>query len=101
MTYENLVSLLILSMKNLILLFGNRIMHQIEQFVPVFVAAGGTKEEALDFLFTNKILTKVQGRFEDYIKNALLNLDKLIVKQYGSRAFKDSRHLIAVMIKRL
>lgn len=81
--------------------FGNRIMHQINEFVPVFVACGGTKEEALDFLFTRKILTKVQGRFEDYIRAALLNLDKLIVKQYGSRSFSGSRHLIATIIKRL
>lgn len=81
--------------------FGNRIFHQIEKFVPVFVASGGTKEEALDFLFARKILVKVQGRFEDYIKHALINLEKLIKKQYGSKSFKDSLHLIASMTKRL
>lgn len=87
--------------ENLDLTFGNRIMSQIEQFVPVFIACGGTKEEALDFLFARKLLTKVQGRYEDYVKTSLLNLEKLMTKQYGSRTFKISKQLIASMIRRL
>ena len=81
--------------------FGNRIFHQINEFVPVYVATGGTLEEGLDLLFATKILRKVEGRFEDYIKNGLLNLEKLITKEYGKSAFKESRHLINVMVKRL
>lgn len=81
--------------------FGNRIMHQIEQFVPVFIACGGTKEDALDFLFARKVLAKIQGRYEDYVKVSLLNLEKLIIKQYGNKSFKDSKQLIASIIKRL
>lgn len=83
------------------LAIGNRIMNQLQKFVPVYVAAGGTKEEALDFMFTRKVLAKVEGRYEEYVKNALINLDKLISKQYGRSAFKDSRQLIAAIIKRL
>jgi len=87
--------------ENLDVTFGNRIMHQIEQFVPVFIACGGKKEEALDFLFARKVLTKVQGRYEDYVKTSLLNLDKLITKQYGNKSFSISKQLIASIIRRL
>lgn len=38
--------------------FGNRILRQIEILVPVYVACGGSKEDALDFLFSRKIVAK-------------------------------------------
>ncbi|MDY2575125.1 MAG: hypothetical protein SOW55_04035 [Bacilli bacterium] len=80
--------------------FGNRILNQINEFVPVFVATGGTKEEALDFLFTRKILYKIEGRFEDYIKQGLLELKKLITKLYQDK-FTMSIQEIDKMLKRL
>jgi len=81
--------------------FGNRIMNQIAQFVPVYIACGGTKEEALDFMFARKVLTKIQGRYEDHIKAGLLTLSKMLDKQYGTGVFKESKHLIAVQVKQL
>lgn len=80
--------------------FGNRILNQIETFVPVFVACGGSKEEALDFLFTRKILYKLEGRFEDYVKQGLLELKDLIKSSYGDK-FDKSLHEIDKMLKRL
>jgi len=80
--------------------FGNRILNQIEKFVPVFVACGGSKEEALDFLFTRKILYKLEGRFEDYVKQGLLELKDLIKSSYGDK-FDKSLHEIDKMLKRL
>ena len=44
--------------------FGNRILNQISELVPVFVSCGGTKEEALDFLLSRKVISKIEGRFE-------------------------------------
>ena len=76
------------------LTFGNRIMRQIQLFVPVFVACGGKKEDALDFMFARKVVSKLEGRFEDYIKEGLLNLKTLIVKNYGENAFPQINHLI-------
>ena len=46
--------------------FGNRILNQISELVPVFVSCGGTKEEALDFLLSRKVISKIEGRFEEY-----------------------------------
>ena len=81
--------------------FGNRIMTQIESFVPIYVALGGTKEEALDFLFARKILRKVEGMFEDFVKEELANLSNLITKTYGKGIFKETEKLIAKFTKRL
>ena len=63
--------------------FGNRIMVQIENFVPVYVALGGSKEEALDFMFARKVLRKADGLFGDYVKEELVNLTKLMHSLYG------------------
>ena len=81
--------------------FGNRIMVQIESFVPIYVALGGTKEEALDFMFARKILRKVDGMFEDFVKDELANLSRLITSLYGKNVFKETEKLIAKFTKRL
>ena len=81
--------------------FGNRIMVQIESFVPIYVALGGTKEEALDFMFARKILRKVDGMFEDFVKDELANLSRLITSLYGKNVFKETETLIAKFTKRL
>lgn len=83
------------------LTFGNRIMRQIQLFVPVFVACGGKKEDALDFMFARKVVSKLEDRFEDYIKEGLLNLKTLIVKNYGENAFPQTNHLIDKFIRKL
>lgn len=81
--------------------FGNRIMNQIENFTPVFVACGGTKEEALDFMFARKVLRKLEGKFDDYIKDGLDKLLSLITKVYGKDVFKHSEHDIVNMRRKL
>lgn len=62
---------------------GNRIMNQIDNIVPVFVACGGTKETAIDFMISKKLVSKIEGRFEEYVKDALNNLIQLLHKTYG------------------
>jgi MoxR-like ATPase len=63
---------------------GNRIMHQISLFVPVYIAEGGSKNEALDFMFAQKVVSKLKGRYEDYMKSGLLDLEKKCEKLYGN-----------------
>ena len=62
---------------------GNRILNQIDNIVPVFVACGGKKETAIDFMLSKKLIGKIEGRFEDYVKGALKDLLDLINKTYG------------------
>ena len=83
------------------LTFGNRILNQIETLVPIFMACGGNKESAIDFLFTRKVLAKLEGRFEEYVKNALKQLLALINKTYGKGVFVRSEKAINTLIRRL
>jgi MoxR-like ATPase len=83
------------------LTFGNRILNQIETLVPTYIACGGKKEEVLDFLLTRKVLAKLEGRFEEYVKPSLKQLLVLIHKTYGSKAFARSEKAINAMIRRL
>ena len=81
--------------------FGNRIMKQIETFVPVFVAAGGTKEEALDMMFATKILRKLEGAYEDYVKEGLQKLLRLVRATYGAGVFTEKEAAITRLTKKL
>lgn len=81
--------------------FGNRIMNQIEKLVPTLIACGGTKEEALDFVFARKVLVKLEGRFEEYVKGALNQLLQLLHQIYGPGVFKHSEKEIRNLIRKL
>lgn len=81
--------------------FGNRILNQIENFVPVYVACGGTKEDALDFLFSRKIIAKLDGRFEEYVKEGLNSLISLLDQTYGANSFELTRREIRKFLRKL
>lgn len=81
--------------------FGNRILNQITTLVPIYCACGGKKEEALDFLLSRKIISKLEGRFEEYVKVALRDLLALIEKTYGTNVLKRSEKTIQTLIRRL
>jgi hypothetical protein len=81
--------------------FGNRILSQINTFVPTFVACGGKKEDALDFILTRKVLYKLEGRFEEYVKPSLKKLLSLIQKTYGANVFSMSEKEINNLIRKL
>lgn len=81
--------------------FGNRILNQIETIVPLYIALDGKKEEILDFMLTRKVLCKLEGRFEDFVKPALKNLLVLLDKTYGKGDFPNSAAYINKLIKKL
>ncbi len=83
------------------LTIGNRILNQIDQVVPVFVAAGGTKEDALDFMLCKKLFAKLEGRFEDYVKTALNETLEVLTETYGPGVLKRSETVIKKIEKTL
>lgn len=56
--------------------FGNRIVTQTIDFVAVFVAAGGTLEDALDYQISTKILRKVIATDDE---EALIELGDVVI----------------------
>ncbi|MBE6143044.1 MAG: hypothetical protein E7177_03555 [Erysipelotrichaceae bacterium] len=99
--YKKLESITDLIYEHFDVTFGNRILNQIEVLVPTFIACGGKKEDVLDFLLTRKVLVKIEGRFEEYVKGALKQLLGALEKAYGKGVFKRSEKAINQMIKRL
>lgn len=81
--------------------FGNRVMNQIENLIPIFVAAGGKKEDALDFILARKVLIKLEGRFEEFVKPTLKNIIDILDTIYGKKEFNLSRKQLNSLIRKL
>jgi len=81
------------------LAFGNRIMKQLNSFVPCYVAAGGTELEAFDFIFKTKILKKFEVLNVAFLRDELSGLDAELTKLFGKDEFLLSRDKIKVLIK--
>lgn len=99
--YEKLEALTAFVYDQFDITFGNRIMTQIDNLVPTFIACGGSKEDIIDFLFARKVLVKLEGRFEEYVKGALQQLQQLIQETYGTGVFKHSEKAIRNLIRKL
>ena len=77
--------------------FGNRIMRQIEDFVPVFVECGGNELDAIDYLISSKILRKFEQLNLALIKNELDEFINYLNVNFG----KDNMKLCKEFILRL
>ncbi len=77
--------------------FGNRIMKQIESFIPVYVSCGGTELEALDDILAKKVMRKLGMQNPVYIRN---NAEKLI--RYMDELFGEENLILCKnFVKRL
>jgi len=65
------------------LTYGNRILKQIKNFVPVYVACGGTEAAGLDFMLQSKILRKLQSLNLSYLTKELGEFITFIDKTFG------------------
>ena len=86
--------------KHFRLTFGNRILRQIKDFVPCYIACGGTELGGIDFMFAKKILRKFEslglGFIRDEIDGLLLYLDKT----FGEQEMKISKEYL-LRLKRM
>lgn len=98
--YTKLRSLIEFTYNKFDLTIGNRIMNQIDNFVPVYMACGGKKDDAIDFMFSRKVVSKLEGRFEEYIKQGLIELRSLIAKTYPGDEFKYTNHEINKLLRK-
>lgn len=71
--------------------FGNRILKQIDDFIPVFMACGGTEGEALDYLISRKIFKKFESLNISYVRDEIKELIAFIEKTFGKTALPDSK----------
>ena len=65
------------------LAFGNRIVKQLKDFVPVYVACGGKEIVAVDYLLANKILRKFDQLNLAYIRNEIDGFVEFLDQTFG------------------
>ena len=81
------------------LAFGNRILKQLDTFIPVYVGCGGKEVDGYDFIFTNKVLKKFESLNIAFLKDELKELDSQLDKMYGKGNFKMAHAYIENLLK--
>jgi hypothetical protein len=69
-------------------------MKQIKAFVPVYVASGGTENEALDYMVARKIFRKFEGLNLPFLQDEINDLSKLITKLFGKDQFEECQEFL-------
>lgn len=86
-------------LRNFKLVFGNRIMKQLNVFLPIYIACGGSDVDGLDFFFRTKILRKFQSLNIGFLKDELHGLIEELDKLFGKNNFSMSKSYIEDLIK--
>ncbi len=73
------------------LTFGNRIMRQIKDYVPCYVACGGTELDGIDFIFSCKILRKFESLGMGFIRDEIDGLIKYLDSVFGEENMQISK----------
>jgi len=70
--------------------FGNRIVKQLTEFVPAYVACGGEEIEGIDYILANKILRKFEQLNLGIIKNEIDGFVEFLNNTFGQDKMKES-----------
>ena len=81
--------------ENLGITFGNRIMRQIESYVPVYVACGGSELEAIDTVLAKKVLRKLESKNPVYVRNAASALSLYLDELFSEGSMPVCRAMLA------
>ncbi len=72
--------------KHFRLAFGNRIMKQIRDFIPCFIACGGTEIDAVDFIVAKKVFRKFESLSLGFMKDELHKFSMYLDRLFGKGA---------------
>lgn len=81
-------------MSNFHITFGNRIMQQIRNYVPIITACGGHELEALDDIMSKKVLRKLETKNMVYVKSAAPGLIAFIEELFGEQEMGQCKEYI-------
>jgi len=79
------------------LTFGNRIMKQINEYVPVLVSCGGTEVEAIDDILSRKVFRKLESKNPVYVRQMAEDVCGYLDDLFGVDSLplcKEAIHLI-------
>lgn len=69
--------------------FGNRIMKQLNMFVPVYVACGGTELEGIDYMLVTKVFRKFEDQNLSLIRDEIKGLIQFLDRTFGKDEMKE------------
>ena len=81
--------------------FGNRIMRQINDYVPVFIACGGDEMDAIDDILSKKVIRKLESANSVYLKRKKDELLKILDDIFGYNKMPYCKEMIESMVKEL
>ena len=76
------------------LAFGNRIMKQLYDFIPVYVACGGTELGGMDYIIARKVLKKFESMNVSFVRDEITGLISYIDKTFGEDGRPDSKEYL-------
>ena len=82
------------------LAFGNRIVKQLRDFVPAYVACGGTEVDGLDYVLTNKIFRKFEALNLAFIRDEIDGLIDYLSELFGEENMQEAKDYLR-RLKRL
>lgn len=71
--------------------FGNRIIKQMHDFIPVYVACGGKELDGMDYIVARKVLKKLESMNVTFVRDEIRGLIEYIEKVFGKTNMPDSK----------
>lgn len=71
--------------------FGNRIVKHMYDFIPVYVACGGTELDAMDYIVARTVLKKFESLNVSFVRDEITGLISYIEKIFGPEGMNDSK----------
>ena len=81
------------------LAFGNRIVKHIKEFVPVYVACGGTELDGFDYILCKKVLRKFEQLNLSFIRDEIDGYVKFLDKTFGKENMSECKEYLARLKK--
>ena len=79
--------------------FGNRIMKQLNFFVPVYVECGGSELEGVDYMLATKVFRKFESLNLSLIRDEIRPLISYLDATFGKGAMKESISYLQMLQK--
>ena len=81
------------------LAFGNRIVKHIKEFIPVYVACGGSELDGFDYILCKKVLRKFEQLNLSFIRDEIDGYVKFLDKTFGKENMTECKEYLARLKK--
>ena len=76
------------------LAFGNRIVKQLKEYVPAYVACGGTEIDGLDYVLCHKIFRKFSSLNLSFVRDEIPGLITYLDKLFGKNNMGECKDFL-------